>query len=211
MQLKKAIVKSYNYFFSNQDIQLNSLLHFHKWYKGAVKREEEEEKTALIIAAERGDVKTVKALLEHSSTDVNAQARFFQLKKEKIKGKKKLIDKKQIEEDTKTETALHIAVQSYNYDIIKVLLQSPNININARLIAHHEVKKVKQRKEKKVHESDETKTALHIAAQQGSAPIVELLLSQPKIDTTEIDESGHKPSEITDNVVIKNLFNLARE
>lgn len=100
-------------------------------------------------------MKIPKLLLSHSEINVNS----------------KHILKDRDDDNMDIKSALIIAIESDNLDIVKILLKNPNINVNTR-------------SKKKIPYSDqyEEKTALCVAIEKGNIEIIKELLSSKDID-----------------------------
>ena len=87
-------------------------------------------------------------------------------------GKAKRID------ESYEKTALILVIENNNIDIVKILLSSPKININAyckHKYCEHVI-------DVKCIEEDHEKTALHLAIENNNIDIVKILFSSPEID-----------------------------
>jgi hypothetical protein len=72
-----------------------------------------------------------------------------------------------------SSTALHLASRGGHVDVVKALLQHPNIDVN-------------------LHD-EEGRTALSLAASSGNIDIVNLLLDLKDVDTNAVDKDGYSP------------------
>lgn len=136
------------------------------------------EKSALIVAVENDNDDIVRLLLNNPEIKVNAVSKLSRLDEvegwedARYHGRKK--EKTTIIE----KPALYIAVQNNNIEIIKLLLQHPDIDINLRyinkkIIEYYQYSKVK-------------KTALHLAIEKDNVDISKLLLQNKNIDVNAL-------------------------
>ena len=91
-----------------------------------------------------------------------------------------------------------MAVDIENTEIVKLLLASDKIDVNA--ITKLEKKEGDEIKFK-------TKTALHFAVENSSKDIIKILLADDRIDVNVENEQGKKPIECTTKNEIIQLFN----
>ncbi|KAK8838749.1 hypothetical protein M9Y10_032788 [Tritrichomonas musculus] len=160
----------------------------------------------LFIAVQNENVKAVKFLLENPNIDINS---YFDKGNQIVQYKDDInvntnVDKNEteIKDITKEKcqfieykTALHIAVETGNTEILSLLLNHPNIKVNSKTV------------EKKIGGSEDSygdlvynivsytrimKSALHIAIQNNDYESVELLLDDPFIDVNSISKHEYR-------------------
>lgn len=128
-----------------------------------------EKKVSLHIAVENQDVETVKLLLSHPFIDANFK---FIRRKERFceyyssYGNRRS-DSRYYDYE---KTALHIAIEIQNIEIIKLLISCPEINVNAKYISSDSGQEKREQ------------AALHMAIDSKNIEIVKILLSCPNID-----------------------------
>ncbi|KAK8847051.1 hypothetical protein M9Y10_019626 [Tritrichomonas musculus] len=153
-----------------------------------------------IAAVQKEHLVFVERFLTNEKVDVNRQATVKYTNKEKICYKRityydraddwvawstiprstrmnnrvNLINRSRQEFNFENASALHIAIEKENIDIVKLLLKKPEIDVNQQCIRYHYNYKVK-----------ETLTPLHIAIEKENCEIVELLLQNPNIDVNK--------------------------
>ncbi|KAK8876609.1 hypothetical protein M9Y10_006827 [Tritrichomonas musculus] len=115
------------------------------------------EKNPLSVALENNYKETALLLLNHPKIDVN------------IKILHKKIDFSQI----KHRALLHIAIHKENIDVIKAILDNPNVDLNI---------KSSERTVKNNDTIEKEKTTMHEAIISNNLEIIQLLLSKPEID-----------------------------
>lgn len=100
-------------------------------------------------------------------------------------------EEEKIEEDEQIEkTALYLAVEIKNIEIIKLLLSNERINVNI------------------LNKSESgNKTTLHLAVEKEYIEIIKLLLNNKEIEINIEDDQGKKPIDYTKNDTIKKLLN----
>lgn len=145
-----------------------------------------EKKTPLQIAVEKGNSNAVRILLSHKNIDVNKQSS-FKLDK-KLDGYEYDEDNQGNEEEEQSgdrerdkqirskKTALHLAVEKNDIEIVKLLLNYSKIDVN---------KREKYQLIKPLLKIDAQKTALQIAIEKKEIDIVKLLLEQQSISINE--------------------------
>ena len=129
------------------------------------------EKTPLHIAIENENVAIIQLLLENPKIDVNKIEKNEPTEEEKEKWKNINIGNLIILEE---KTALILAIEKDNTEIIQLLLRNPNIDINKKIRKNIETGKC-------LHQHTE-KTALHFSVEREKLEIIKLLVSNPKID-----------------------------
>lgn len=127
----------------------------------------------LLIHALYSEKKAVaRLLLQHPDYDINLQTpkdKYTALMHSSKWGLtdivQKMLQNPQINvniQDSKNETALHLACYTQKTDVVELLLQHPNIDVNIK--------------------NYNNETALYFACDKGNIDIVELLLENPSID-----------------------------
>lgn len=105
--------------------------------------------------------------------------------------------------DKLNKTALHIAVEQNDLDIVKMLLSYEKINVNTISIYNYKIEKHDKGYRYYEHEVVE-KTALLVAVENDNLEIIKLLLEQKNIDVT-------KPLTFTSYIKTSNPFNNTRK
>lgn len=131
----------------------------------------------LALAVKIGNINIVEHLLNNQEIDVNNYHSEYQIKSDNYYVLEKM-------------TALHIAVADNKYEIAKLLLNHPEIDVNIKAISREISPTIYISKEK---------TALHMAVKKFTNSFTKLLLSHPKIDITCKDENGLMPKDLTYN------------
>ena len=175
------------------------------------------EKPSLYLAIEKQNSEIIKLLLESKKVDINRKMEIktdeYSLVFEKIQmpplykainiGNVRifnlLLNDESIDVNSlyecdnnyyftyRQEIALLIAVQFKNFEMVKLLLSKPNIDVNYRATYEYDVENGKEH----LSNRDDTiqtirKTALRIAIEKGYAQICKLFLAHPNIDVNAV-------------------------
>ncbi|KAK8897711.1 hypothetical protein M9Y10_015676 [Tritrichomonas musculus] len=142
-----------------------------------------ETSTVLNIAARKGNIDIIQLLISKNEIDVNAKSTRSYKKPKKSYGDMNLYYLK-----TEEKTVLHEAIESEYIEVVQYLLNNQKVDINCKHI------------ERKTYQDYLTtgsffydkkceKELLHFAIKKGHIGIIELLLSNPKIDINSISTS----------------------
>lgn len=178
------------------------------------------EKSPLFIAVEIGNAEIVKQLLSNDKIDVNLTNKFivnstikgvmmentwkWWLVEEKFKwsewSDEEGLDEGQVDDDENLYlwnddyegTALHLAVEKGNLEIVQLLLSSPKLDINIKAKKYSHMNPINPTTMKEENEDygycyyeDSEKNALCIAIEKENTGIVQQLLSFENIDVNE--------------------------
>lgn len=174
-------------------------------------------RTPLHVAVEKGHIDFVEELVKNDCVDVNAmtdkckmlQHRLIDTKELDVKKPSKLGKKNsKITATSKySQTPLHIAAEAGNIEMLNALLKATNIRVNAnddhmraplhvaaRKNLHGVAKRLLAAEGCKLNRRDcDGYTPLHIAVFGGSLDVAEQLLTQPDIDVNILDKKGNSP------------------
>lgn len=211
-----------------------------------------EEKTALHLAIERNNVEIIKLLLERKELDINMKSIedignatlslfsfvFFGLLVGQIQSSESIFELKipldkeiiNFRDDMVEKSALHLAIENKNIEIIKLLLSNSKLNINDKKTVGGYVKYSISESEKleiqnktpqlfeyitnsdnEISTKKEETTALHIAVENSDTEIIKTLLENKNINIDATDEQGRKPIDLTNDQEIKSLLTSPRK
>ncbi len=182
----KEIVK---FLLKNSNIDANSTteIYYNKHYSRKysyqhdnLKKEKIYSKTLLQLAIEKKDIEIIKLLVLNSSIDPNIQSIDSYKLTNFFRRGSKIREWTINEEKTDKKTALNMAVEYNNIDLVKLLLSCKNINVNIESISIPRSK------------AKYNKTALYIAVEKNNEEIIKLLLENPLIDVNaKIKQKEH--------------------
>ena len=134
-------------------------------------------KTSLHIAVKKGYLEIVNLLLSQKNIDINEKCVYidtidhgFVVKNAEVIGHQEI---------EKQKTALHIAVEEGNIEIVKSLISHQDIDVNVHSIYDIQINN-------DLLEKVQEKTALHLAIEQENYEMVECLLNCSRIDVNAI-------------------------
>ena len=189
--VKKENIEIINSLLAKEDLDINQDVTFKYGFNDENgKTKIEVHRSPLHLAIEKGNVEIVKLLLKSKKIDINCIKSFEDFGNE--------FEELSIRNESSKRTPLHIAVTKNNIEIIKLLLSNDELKINEFQIIkksdlfYDEIEvwlknpnscKVSSKDNVNSFENEmESKSVLHIAIQNGNPEIVELLLSNKKID-----------------------------
>ncbi|KAK8852941.1 hypothetical protein M9Y10_017936 [Tritrichomonas musculus] len=153
-----------------------------------------QKKTALHFAVENRHLNVVDHLLKRDDIDVNIRSIFSYDSKHEFNQMKNEEEEAVEGEIDNEKSALCIAIENKDFDIVKSLLESSKIKINSL-----STNKFKGNfKDKKTKENELVKfTDLHVSAAKGTPEIVELMISQKgiKINSKFVSKSDTMTNE----------------
>ena len=155
--------------------------------------------TPLSAALKKGNFIAIKFFLSQPTIDVNID--FTEIKINMKKFYDEIVDIFKVQKGRIKNkiTTLCLSVMSNDIDIVKLLLNVPNVDVNKVSVIDSE----------KYRETAMIRAPLHLAVDEKNIEIIQLLLQQKDIDTNIIDENEKKPIDHTDDEKIRNLFKSA--
>ena len=175
-------------------------------------------KPALCYAIQNEQFEIAKAILS-SGKDLDVNAEIIINKYTAKKDKKDIsdIDKFVWSPCAKTiMPALCIAIEKNSFDIVKLLLSSPKIDVNTDYL-RESYSYINDEKEEEEEDTNTNKdvnwiyekgieSPLHMAVESSNKEIIKLLLQNKKIDLNKVDDKNKKAIEYAQNDEIKELF-----
>ena len=211
--IEKNDLETFQILLSNKQIDVNNKS---KTYYEKEKENTYLEKTPLFIAIERGNITMIQQLLSKEDIDINAKSKFivdsvlkgvmyenpwkWWLVDEKMKWSKwsddEELEEGQIDDDDNLyqwkddyeSSALHLAVEIGNLEIVQLLLSSSKIDVNLKNKKYSQMNPIFQSNKENdkdylyYYSEDSEKTALYIAIENKNIKIVQQLLSREDID-----------------------------
>ena len=152
--------------------------------------------TPLQLAVELENIEIIKLLLSHPKILLNEIEKYLTYTKLDYYGS---CNHKIVE-----QSVLHRSIQKNNLEIIKLLLDQPELDVNIFAVFTFNPGNSFYGFSSKEVESTNTvvkKTALHLAYQTNDQNIIQLLLSRKDIDVDALDEERKKPNEVSKSVI----------
>lgn len=151
-------------------------------------------KMLLHISIEKQCFEITKLLIERKELQINEKSFFSEICINRFK--EGMYVKYRYYDEFKT--ALQLAVEKKDKELVALLLSHPNIDVNS----------LSERTYTKYNgdEIKEETTALHTAVRNKDEEIIKLLLNHNGIDVNVVDKNGKRPIDLTNDMSIKKLF-----